>query len=332
MSDSSTLALKVGFAGRCPLRGLSAAMHRHLAAPCRVNAQCIVIFLPISLGVDGTDWGAQFDGMGPSDWYIQCLEGQALRCALQGRRVACLPAWCHAPLPLLAAIPSHSWLASLDQRCPIYVHACRAALMLASSVGVLGMIILSQVRCQHPAFDALQAATSASAEEALCPEATERLPFRLPPQLITYNLGGQILAMFFSMRFIFSIILSRVLLGNTIIRTGVQVGLAALLATCRWFGLGQCPRSAYACQTGCSCDLRRAQQQPSGTSRRSQEWCWWRCQSPSTWACNGWQRGRWRRRQMRKRLIRRCQGQRLLQSIGRPCLNAGPQPCPARAA
>lgn len=40
-----------------------------------VNAQCILLFLPLSLGLDGTDWAAQFAGMGSLDWVYLFLAG-----------------------------------------------------------------------------------------------------------------------------------------------------------------------------------------------------------------------------------------------------------------
>ena len=72
-----------------------------------VNAQCLLLFLPLSLGLDGTDWAAQFAGMASLDW--------------------------------------------------VY-------LFLAGSVGILGMIILSQVRsAAQQAQQAAQQARQASA-------------------------------------------------------------------------------------------------------------------------------------------------------------------------
>lgn len=43
-------------------------------------------------------------------------------------------------------------------------------------------------------------------------------------QVITINLGGLTLAMFFSLRFLASIVLSKLLLGSTIVSNGLQVG------------------------------------------------------------------------------------------------------------
>lgn len=74
---------------------------------------CTVVVLPISLAVDGTDWGAQFRGMTRSDWaallfcalvaHIGSVLGIQVGLRVQGRKP--VEHWLMAPYSLVLAIP-----------------------------------------------------------------------------------------------------------------------------------------------------------------------------------------------------------------------------------
>lgn len=121
---------------------------------------CILLLLPLSLPIDGADWGAQFRGWSAGDWCILVANGSLV----------------YLGSILLLQVSSH---------------AC-APLRLCRLIG--------------------------------CAWTAPPSPASPPPQNATWQLGAPTVSMVYGLRLIAAIVEQRLILGATVITSGLQIG------------------------------------------------------------------------------------------------------------
>lgn len=168
-------------------------------------ALSVLLLLPLSLGIDGTAWGAQFSGWSAVDWTVLVLTSTVVYIGANAALQVCLVQGAGLSSTAAARAGRHAF------------SACRPG-CLPPCQSVPGTVCLAclPTHLRLPAQLSTRQYLYLRACIPTCPP--------LPAQNATWRLGAPTVSLFFGARLVAAVAEQWLLLQHSIIQSGVQVG------------------------------------------------------------------------------------------------------------